>query len=118
MNKSAILFNKWEKELAQELPRYVTSSRRNSKLKTVNINKGLMSQGLRNKTIHKLLEASIKQALKGQDGKRAGKSKWAKDIGKPFPRPILNLLYRQNIKNYNPYVSALAQLEELKTNEG
>lgn len=76
MNKSAILFNKWEQELAQDLPRYVTSSRRNSKMKTVNINKGLMSQGVKSKTIYRLLEASIKEALKLQGGNGAKSSKY------------------------------------------
>lgn len=54
MNKSAILVNKWEVELAQEIPRYVAGSHR-SKKKTVNINKGLMHQGVRARAIHKIL---------------------------------------------------------------
>lgn len=55
MNKSALLFNKWEKELVQDLPRYVSGTRKNSKMKTVNINKGLMNQGIKNRAIHRLL---------------------------------------------------------------
>lgn len=54
MNKSAILVNKWEVELAQEIPKYVTGSHR-SKKKTININKGLMHQGIRARAIHKIL---------------------------------------------------------------
>lgn len=29
-----------------------------------------------------------------------------------MPRNIVDLLYRQNIKNYNPFVSTLNQLEQ------
>lgn len=69
MNKSAILIDKWELEMAQELPRYVTG-RKKSKIRTININKGLVSQGIKNKTIHKILEASIKEAIRVQDQAR------------------------------------------------
>lgn len=55
MNKSAILVNKWEMELAKELPRYVTGSQRNNKKTTINMNRGLVSQGIRARAIHKLL---------------------------------------------------------------
>ena len=54
MNKSAILINKWQLQLAQQLPKYVTG-RKKTKMKTININKGLTSQGVKNKSLHKIL---------------------------------------------------------------
>lgn len=32
--------------------------------------------------------------------------------GVSIPRAIVNTLYRQNIRNYNPYIAALEQLEQ------
>lgn len=40
----------------------------------------------------------------GESRKKIKKSDKKIQVIKPYPRSILNLLYRQNIKNYNPYV--------------
>lgn len=82
-------------------------------------NRAVTGQGVKNKTINKIIENSIKAALREQvsSRKRIGsmadaRTKIKKNIrkAKPMPKHILNILYRQNVKNYNPFIEALTRI--------